>query len=107
MAIAWIYRDDYARAGYFVLPADGQRDRFVTWQTLVPLLLLVPISLVPAIRGGLGPICIAGVIVLGAIFLGEGVRFLLRRSNLTARRLLTASIIYLPFLFLLWMLDKK
>src|SRR5208282_5413648 len=49
MAIAWMYREDYDRAGYLVLPRGHSRDRFATWQTILPLLLLVPAALLPAV----------------------------------------------------------
>ena len=50
MSIAWMYREDYARAGYLVLPHDERaRSRLVNWQTLLPLLLLLPVSLLPAV----------------------------------------------------------
>jgi heme o synthase len=47
MAIAWMYRDDYARAGYLVLPPGKQSGRFISWQSLLPSLALVPVSLIP------------------------------------------------------------
>src|ERR1700682_4490369 len=51
MAIAWMYREDYARAGYLVLPLDERRDRFVVWQSSAASLALIPLSLIPAITG--------------------------------------------------------
>jgi heme O synthase-like polyprenyltransferase len=56
MAIAWMYREDYARAGYLVLPLDETRNRFVTWHTLLPSLALLPVGLITAIpdKPGLG-----------------------------------------------------
>ena len=107
MAIAWMYRDDYARAGYVVLPAGKSKDRFVAWQTLLPSLALLAVALVPAIRGESGIVYSAGALVLGSVFLGYSVRFALQRSIASARRLLCASIFYLPVLFLLLALDKK
>jgi len=50
MAIAWMYRDDYARAGYLVLPSPAARSRFIAWQTLAPLMALLPVSVLPALR---------------------------------------------------------
>jgi protoheme IX farnesyltransferase len=54
MAIAWMYREDYTRASYLVLPAGELRNRFVVWQTVVPSLALIAVSLVPTINGESG-----------------------------------------------------
>ena len=54
MAIAWMYREDYSRAGYLVLPAGEQRNRFVITQSFVVSLVLVPISLIPTIFRRIG-----------------------------------------------------
>jgi heme o synthase len=106
MAIAWMYREDYARAGYLVLPPDGSaRARSVNLQTVLPLLALVPLSLLPGVMGE------AKLYFIGALLLGVGfgfcaAQFALRRSNSAARRLLAASIIYLPALFLAMLLAR-
>jgi len=91
MAIAWMYREDYDRAGYFVLPQGNRRLAFVIWQTVLPLLALIPIALLVA------PAAAALPLTLG--FLYYGMRFASRRSNADARKLLFASILYLPALF--------
>ncbi len=74
---------------------------------LVPLLALVPLSLIPTLRGHAGVAYVVGALVLGAGFLYFGVQLVLRRSNLNARRLLFASIVYLPLVFVLMVLDKR
>lgn len=107
MAIAWMYREDYDRAGYRVLPQRENRDRFIAFQSIVPALLLIPISLIPALRGHEGRIYFAGAALLGLAFLYFAARLALNRSNVIARKLLLASIIYLPSVFLLMLLDKK
>jgi protoheme IX farnesyltransferase len=107
MAIAWMYREDYARAGYLVLPLDERRDCFVIWQSLAVALVLIPLSLLPAIAGQAGLAYSVGASILGSIFVYYSGRFAFRRSNLAARLLLTASIVYLPAVFILMMLDKK
>jgi heme o synthase len=100
MSIAWMYRDDYARAGYLVLPHDERaRARLVNWQSLLPLVLLAPVSFLPALSGEAGTAYCIAVPLLCASFLYCGARFALRKSNSSARQLLTASIIYLPSLF--------
>jgi heme o synthase len=105
MAIAWMYRDDYDRAGYLVLPHDDRaRARFVNLQTLLPLSALVLLSLVPAFAGQPSAFYSIGAFLLSVGFLYYGTQFVLRKSSSAARRLLAASIIYLPLLFLVMVL---
>jgi heme o synthase len=107
MAIAWIYREDYARAGYVVLPADKSKYQFVAWQTLLPALALFAVALVPAIRGQSGIAYLCGALVLGTAFLCYSASFAFQLSTVSARQLLFASILYLPVLFTLLVLDRK
>jgi protoheme IX farnesyltransferase len=107
MAIAWMYREDYARAGYFVLPAGKYMDRFVAWQTLLPSLALFAVAFLPAIRGESGIAYLCGALVLGTAFLCYSGRFVFGMSAVAARQLLFASILYLPVLFALFALDRK
>jgi protoheme IX farnesyltransferase len=107
MAIAWMYRKDYDRAGYRVLPRPENRHGFVAFQSIVPALLLVPISLIPAILGHEGRIYFAGAILLSLAFLYCAARLALNRSNAVARQLLLTSIIYLPSIYLLMLLDRN
>jgi heme o synthase len=102
MSIAWMYREDYARAGYLVLPHDERaRSRLVNWQTLFPLLLLLPVSFLPAAIGKASAAYHIGAVFLFVGFLYYGIQFVLRKSNSSARSLLSASIISLPLLFAL------
>lgn len=100
MAIAWMYREDYDRAGYLVLPKGDVRVPFMTVETLLPLLALIAIGLVqsPTQHAAIF-YCAGGLLSLG--FLYFGLEFVLRRSRAAARRLLTASIVYLPLSFVL------
>jgi heme o synthase len=107
MAIAWMYREDYARAGYVVLPPGKSKDRFVAWQTVLPSLALLAVALGPAIRSESGVVYLAGAFVLGSAFLFYSARFAFRMSTVSARQLLFASIAYLPVLLALLALDKK
>src|SRR5437899_10451098 len=107
MAIAWMYREDYARAGYVVLPAGKSKDRFVAWQTSLPSLALFAVALAPAVRGESGIVYFTGALVLGGVFLCYSARFAFQMSTVSARQLLFASILYLPALFAFLVLDKK
>jgi heme o synthase len=100
MAIAWMYREDYDRAGYLVLPKGKARVPSVAVETILPLLALIAISILQfPIRHT--PIFYCGGALLGLGFLYFGLEFVLQRSRAAARRLLAASIIYLPMLFVL------
>jgi protoheme IX farnesyltransferase len=100
MAIAWMYREDYDRAGYLVLPKGKTLVPFVTLETLLPLLALIAISIAqsPA-RHAAVFYCAVTLLSLG--FLYFGAEFVLQRSRIAARRLLAASIVYLSLLFVL------
>jgi protoheme IX farnesyltransferase len=107
MSIAWMYREDYGRASYLVLPVGERKDTFVAWQCLLPALGLFVVAIVPALRGQSGIVYFAGALVLGGVFLYYSARFAIQRSVACARQLLFASILYLPVLFALLALDKK
>jgi heme o synthase len=107
MSIAWMYRADYRRAGYLVLPAGDVKGRFVACQCLLPALGLLIVAIVPALRGHSGIVYFAGALVLGGVLLYYSARFVLQRSATSARQLLLTSILYLPVLFALLALDKK
>ena len=106
MAIAWMYRDDYARAGYRVLPTQASRGRFVAWPSFVSSLALVPVALLASTAARSGVVCSIGAALLSLAFLCFSARFAFHRSNITARQLLPSSIFYLPLLFALLVLDK-
>jgi heme o synthase len=107
MSIAWMYREDYGRAGYLVLPTSEIRDRFVAWQCLLPALGLFLAAIVPALRDKSGLVYFAGALIVGGFFLYYSARFAVQRSAASARQLLLVSILYLPVLFALLALDKK
>ena len=107
MAIAWIYRDDYQRAGYRVLPVAARRPEFVNWMTVLPLLVLIPLTLFPALLGHANVIYALGTLVAGSIFLYHGSVLALQKSNQHARRLLIASIAYLPAVFALLVINSN
>jgi len=99
LAIAWMCRDDYRRAGLPMLPVIEADGRSTASQVVLYSAVLIPVSLLPTIIGLAGRIYFAGAAVLGAGFLLLGVLFALRRSSDTARRLFLGSISYLPLLW--------
>jgi len=107
MAIAWMYRNDYQRAGYSMLPSADRRCVFVNWMTLLPLLVLIPLTLFPAFSGHANAIYALGALFAGSIFLYHASVLALQKSNQHARRLLLASIAYLPVVFALLITSSK
>ena len=105
MAIAWMYREDYARAGYFVLPAKNEH-RFLTWLTGAPSLALVLASLAAVASNRGGTVQYTATVALGSGLLYYASRQILLRSRISARELLKATIIYLPLQFLVLVLGK-
>jgi protoheme IX farnesyltransferase len=81
MAIAWLYRDDYDRAGYCVLPPPDGRDAYVNWMTIMPLIALIPLSTVPSLSGNIGTVCKFGSLVAGVVFLYCGGVLALHKSQ--------------------------
>jgi protoheme IX farnesyltransferase len=98
MAIAWMYREDYDRAGYLVLPKDNARVPFAILETLLPLLALVAIS-VMQFPTRHTTIFYCAAVLLGTWFTYFAWKFVFERSRVAARRLLMASIVYLPLLY--------
>ena len=106
LAIAWMYREDYARAGILMLPVVEPEGRLTAQQIVLWALLLVPVSLFPAALGTTGRVYFYGAFVLGLAFLAASLYAALAGSRLGARRLLLASVLYLPLLFGMMVLDK-
>ena len=104
-AIAWICKDDYAAAKFKMLPViepDGTRTiRQIFWH----LLLMIPISLLPVIEGSLGTIYLIGVIIISCGFFLTAIPLAKDRSHKSALLLLKASVIYLPALLIIIILD--
>jgi protoheme IX farnesyltransferase len=107
MAIAWMYREDYARAGYHILPGGSTRPSFMTWQTLLPLTIAIPVSMIPTLLGYASWIYASGAFLLSCLFLCYGVKLAITRTNCAARRLLFGSIVYLPAVLVLLMLARR
>jgi heme o synthase len=105
LAIAWIYRDDYARAGYKMLPTVDPEGAITGRQAAGHALALVPAGLLPAVVGLAGTWYFAGALALGLFYLVCAVRFWWWVGDRSARRLLYASFLYLPAILLLLLLS--
>jgi protoheme IX farnesyltransferase len=106
LAIAWMYRNDYARAGFPMLTVIEPEGISAAHQSLIYLIALVPISLFPTRLGLTGNIYFIGALLLGIGFLASAAMVAVKRTNTSARQMLLASIIYLPILLVLMIVDK-
>ena len=106
LAIAWMYREDYGRAGIRMLPVVEPDGRVTGQQIIAYSLMLVPVSLLPFVLGLSGRIYLVAAAVLGLLFLACSVRAALSKSNQHARQLLLASVLYLPLLFGVMVLNR-
>jgi len=105
-SIAWMYKEDYARAGIRMLPVVEPDCRSTARQILLYGMVLIPVSLVPAILGMSGRIYLAGALLLGLWFLYSGVRVALERTAVRARGVLLTSVLYLPLIYGLMLVDR-
>jgi len=106
LAIAWMYRDDYARAGFPMLPVIEPDGRSTGRQAVVYAAALVPLSLAPRLMHMTGDAYFAGALALGIAFLWLTLRFARSRAVQDARRVFFGSIVYLPLLWILMIADK-
>jgi protoheme IX farnesyltransferase len=105
-SIAWLYREDYGRAGIRMLPVVEPDGESTARRILFFLLLLIPVSLAPALLSMTGRIYLAGAVISGLVFLAYGVGVMRDRSLLRARAVLLASVMYLPALYGLMLIDR-
>ena len=108
LAIAWMYRDDYARAGIRMLPVikpDGKIDHPAHRCTFC--VNVDSVSLFPVLLGMTGQIYFVGALVLGGCFLYYGIRVAMERTNIRARQVLLASVVYLPVIMVLLVIDRR
>ncbi len=106
LAIAWIYRDDYARGGHKMLPNVDPDGSITGRQAMWHALQLVPAGLIPSLIHLGGPIYFVGALLLGLFYFYYAVQFWLDVNDRTARKLLRASILYLPMVLLLLLLNR-
>jgi len=107
LAIAWIHREDYARAGLKMLPGADPDGALTGRQMVTYCLTLLPVSLLPALLGQAGLLYAASAVALGVFFLAFAARFVHSPSNATARGVLRASLLYLPVLLALLLVDGR
>ena len=105
LAIAWMYREDYAKAGIKMLPVVEPSGRLTARQIVLFTVMLVPVSLAPYFLGFAGPVFLIGAALLGIWFLIESLRTARAKTTLKARRLLLVSVLYLPLILALAVLD--
>jgi len=105
-AIAWLYREDYARAGMAMLPVVDPTGRRTFRQILVTTMLLVPLGIVPTAMGISGMVAYFVAMVCGLLFLAMAVALVLEPSRAAARRLFLASLVYLPVVLGAMVLDR-
>ncbi|HEX4136445.1 MAG TPA: heme o synthase [Bryobacteraceae bacterium] len=106
LAIAWMYRDDYARAGIRMLPVVEPDGGSTRRQIILYASTLIPVSLFPVLLGMSGKIYLVGALIVGGWFLYTGFRVAFDLTNIRARRVLLASIIYLPVIYGLMIFDR-
>ncbi|HEX4809061.1 MAG TPA: heme o synthase [Bryobacteraceae bacterium] len=105
-AIAWIYREDYKRAGIKMLAVVRPHGSGLAVEILAALLLLLPVTLAPTFLHMTGKVYFVAAFVLDLVFLYFGVRLSRERSVQRARTLLLASVIYIPILFAFLVFDN-
>ena len=105
-AIAWMYRDDYARAGIRMLPVVEPDGISTSRQILATAALLIPVSLLPSFFSMTGHWYLAAALILGGLFLKSAALCARERTAVNARGVLKASVMYLPLLYLALVIDS-
>jgi heme o synthase len=106
LAIAWIYREDYARAGLPMLPVIEPDGRSTARQAIAYAAALLPVALAPTLLGMTGSLYFVAAFILTGALLALAVRFGVARSTIAARHLFYGSIIYLPLLWIVMIADR-
>ena len=105
-AIAWVLDDDYAKAGYRLLPSAGGRDRRSAFLILLYTLFVIPVGMLPWVFGIVGPLAMMVAVICGVVMLIPAVRLVLSQDKADARKLMFASFLYLPVVQLAYVLDR-
>lgn len=106
-AIAWMFRKDYQKAGFKMLPVEDKSGVRTTRQIFGHLLLLLPVSVLPFFLGISGPVYFAGAVIAGMLFLGASIPFYRHHSREKALLILKSSVIYLPVILVLIIVDMQ
>jgi heme o synthase len=106
-AIAWMYREDYARGGIRMLPVTEPDGESTAKRIVACSVLLVPISLVPLLFGMTGLVYSIAAVTAGLGLLHFGMRLVRERTSVRARHVLLASVLYLPILFAIMVIDRQ
>ena len=106
LAIAWLYREDYTRAGFRLLPVIHPDGGSTGRHIVINNLALLAVGLLPTLVGLAGTLYFVAALALGLVFLGFGLELAFVRTTAAARRLLFASLVYLPLMFMFMALDK-
>jgi protoheme IX farnesyltransferase len=107
LAIAWIYREDYVRAGLRMLPVIDGHGAATSRQMLLYCLTLIPVSLLPVLGHQAGPVYAGGAVGLGLVFLAAVFGFCREKSIRQARKVLRASLLYLPVVLAILLLESR
>lgn len=106
LGIAWMYREDYARAGLQMLPVVDGDGRLTARQIVLFSLILLTVSLMPRLLAVAGPIYFSAALVFGLAFIMAGLGLMISRDRRSARQVFLASVIYLPLLLIVLMADS-
>ena len=107
LAIAWLYKEEYAKAGIVMLPVVYPEGRLTARQIVLFSVMMVPVSLAPFFFGIAGTIFLAGATVIGLIFLWESIKTARARTKAASRRLLLVTVMYLPIYFVFLVVNRN
>lgn len=106
LAIAWLCREDYEQAGFPMLTVLDPAGHSTARQMILYCVALIPVSLLPSLLGLAGTAYFVGALVLGILFLAACVAFPFSYTNKAARNVLLASVVYLPSILVVMLLDR-
>ena len=107
LAISWLYKEDYKRAGFAMLSSIDPDGRRTGRRILIFTVILFGLSIVPVTSGLTGMLYLVGALVLGSVLLWFGFEAAFSRTTTAARHVLMASVVYLPLLLMLMVIDKN
>ncbi|MCB0507174.1 MAG: heme o synthase [Bacteroidetes bacterium] len=105
-AIAWLLHEDYKKAGYYLLPTSGGKDRTAALQNIPYLVCLVFISALPFALGITGWVSLIIALIAGLVFLIQGIQLSIDVNDKSAKKLMFASFFYIPIVFIAFVIDK-